>query len=109
LDAARDAIVVRGLDHRLLFWNRGAERIFGWTAAEVLGRSSLELFDHKEGERHLHALRNVLEQGEWMGDLRYPSKSGATVDLQSRWTLLRDDDGRPKSILVIATDITQKK
>jgi len=109
LDGAQDAIVMRGLDHRILYWNRGAERVFGWCALEVIGRSAREIFEPGESERHLNALRLVLEQGEWSGELRYPAKNGVAVDLQSRWTLLRDDDGRPKSILVIGTDITQRK
>src|SRR5438552_253607 len=43
LDKARDAIVVRGLDEKILYWNEGAERIYGWTAEETVGRTAREL------------------------------------------------------------------
>ena len=45
LDKARDAIIVRDLDGKLLYWNKGAEHIYGWTSQEALGRNVLELLD----------------------------------------------------------------
>src|SRR5437764_14036914 len=43
LDKARDAIVVRGLGNKILFWNKGAEALYGWTTAEAVGRTAREL------------------------------------------------------------------
>src|SRR5947208_4655598 len=43
LDKAQDAIVVRGLDDRIAFWNKGAENIYGWTATEAVGKTAREL------------------------------------------------------------------
>lgn len=44
LDLAQDAILVRDMDHRILFWNHGAQRLYGWTAQEAIGRNAIELF-----------------------------------------------------------------
>jgi PAS domain S-box-containing protein len=109
LDKAQDAILVRDLEHRIVYWNKSAERIFGWTAEEVAGRNALELISQKEGPEFLDALKAVLDTGEWNGELRQATKSGAEVILESRWTLVRNDQGQPKSILVLSTDISEKK
>jgi len=109
LDLAADAIFVRDLDHRLTYWNKSSERIFGWTAAEAVGRSALDLLVRKDGARYLDALKGVIELGEWSGELTHVSKAGVEVILQSRWTLVRDAEGLPKSILVINSDITERK
>lgn len=109
LDKAQDAILVRDLEHRIVFWNKSAERIFGWTAAEMIGRNSIELVSKQEGAEFLDALKTVLEQGEWSGEFRQVTKSGGEVIVQSRWTLVHDSQGQPKSILVLSTDITERK
>ena len=109
LDLAADAIFVRDLDHRITYWNKSAERIFGWTAVEALGRSAVELLVRKDGARYLDALEAVIKSGEWSGELTHVSKAGAEVTLQSRWTLVRDAEGLPKSMLVINSDITERK
>jgi signal transduction histidine kinase/CheY-like chemotaxis protein len=50
-----------------------------------------------------------MEKGEWMGELHQVTKEGKDIDVESRWTLVRDNRGKPKSILIINTDITEKK
>ena len=109
LDNARDAILVRDLDDNILYWNKGAERIYGWRVSEVLGcnirdfvyKASLAQFDR--------AKQSLLANGEWEGELRQLTKDGREIIAESRWTLVRDEGGNPKSVLVINTDITDKK
>ncbi len=108
LDLSRDAIVVRDLDNHVRFWNCGAERIYGWTAAEVMGRSVLD-FAFAETSEFLAAKRTLLETGHWTGHLRQIRKDGATITVDSRWTMVRDDQGQPKSVLVVSTDITERQ
>lgn len=109
LDQARDAILIRALDHRILYWNRSAERLFGWSAAEAIDRSSLALLDPPDGPRCLEAHQAVLAHGEWNGELAHLAKNGTTVPVESRWTLVRDHQGQPQSILVINRDLTESK
>ncbi|HSV53856.1 MAG TPA: EAL domain-containing protein [Burkholderiaceae bacterium] len=108
LDKARDAILVRGMDHRILFWNRSAERLYGWAAHEVLGRSAEELL-YEEPSAFRAATDSVLTLGEWTGEITQRRKDGAPVAVEGRWTLVKDDQGAPQSIFMIDTDITQRK
>jgi two-component system cell cycle sensor histidine kinase/response regulator CckA len=111
LDKARDAIAVRDLEHRIIYWNNGAQSLYGWTAKEAIGKNADKLL-YKEKEKTpnlVEAKRSVLENGEWMGELHHLTKDGKEVIVESRWTLVRNDAGKPRSILIINTDITEKK
>ena len=109
LDQAQDAILVRDLEHKILFWNKGAERIYGWTSEEAVGKNALDLLFRRRTDQFEKARRSVLENGEWSGEFQQLRRSGKEILVESRWTLVRDDHGRPTSILVINTDITEKK
>ena len=109
LDNANDAIYVRALDRTILYWNRGAERTYGWTSAEVLNRKSTELISPELGADSEALTAILLEKGSWSGERRLTTKSGGNVEVFSRLTLVRDEQGRSRSILVIDTDITEKK
>jgi diguanylate cyclase (GGDEF)-like protein/PAS domain S-box-containing protein len=108
LDKAQDAIIVRGIDHRIHFWNKSAERLYGWRAEEVVGRSMEEmLFPQKAA--FVEATRQVMEFGEWSGEIAQQRKHGSTLMVEGRWTLVRDEHGAATSVLCINTDITQRK
>ena len=108
IDKARDAIVVRDLTGNVLFWNQGAHRVYGWTKEEVLGRPITDILyaDKKKFEEANHA---TIDAGEWHGELQHHTKSRGDITIEARWTLIRDEQGRPKSVLAINTDITEKK
>jgi diguanylate cyclase (GGDEF)-like protein/PAS domain S-box-containing protein len=108
LDQTQDAIVVHDLDHRVLYWNKGAERIHGWSAAEARGRTLDELISPRL-EQVDAAVRAVLRDGEWHGELDYVSKSGDALIMEGRWTLLHHDDGTPRSVLAVNTDVTERR
>ncbi len=108
LDAANDAIYVRALDHTVTYWNDGAERLYGRTRAEVLGRKIIELGEvDREAFETAHAA--LLEQGSWSGELKKINKAGKGIIVFCRWTLLRDEQNQPKEVLAINTDITEQK
>jgi PAS domain S-box-containing protein len=109
LDQAQDAILVRDLDQNILFWNKGAERMYGWTAEEAAGRNAVELLFKSPSGLFENARQAVIEKGEWSGEIHQIRRDGAEIIVESRWTLVRDDHGAPTSILVINTDITEKK
>lgn len=109
LDQAQDAILVRDLDQNILFWNKGAEKIYGWSATEVIGKNAQELL-YKEPSGQFDAARQaIIHDGEWKGEMHQVRRDGADIIVESRWTLVRDEQGKPKSILVINTDVTEKK
>jgi PAS domain S-box-containing protein len=109
LDQAQDAILVRDLDQNILYWNKGAEKIYGWTAEEVVGKNAEELLFKDRSGQFDAAREAILQQGEWKGDMHQTRRDGTEIIVESRWTLVRDEQGQPKSILVINTDTTEKK
>ncbi|HWP92069.1 MAG TPA: GAF domain-containing protein [Thermodesulfobacteriota bacterium] len=109
LDIATDAITVRDMEHLILFWSKGAERIYGWRSEEILGKKVTDLLFKEDTTAFEEALRIVKEKGEWQGELREINKDGGEIIVQSRWTLVHDEEGNPKSIFVVSTDITEKK
>lgn len=109
LDVATDAILVRDLHHHILFWNKGAERLYGWHKREVRGKSANEILYLETPPIAQEIYRLVCEQGEWQGELQHVTKIGKEIVVESRWTLVRDALGQPKAILMVNTDITQKK
>jgi diguanylate cyclase (GGDEF)-like protein/PAS domain S-box-containing protein len=96
------------MDSRILYWNQGAERLFGWTAAGVMGRRAGDVF-HACGAALGQAFSMVAQQGEWIGELTKRRSDGRLLIVESRCTLVRDDDGNPHAILAINTDITARK
>ena len=108
LDQARDAIIVRGIDHRLLYWNKSAESLYGWSADEAVDAASPEHL-YPDLEAYYTAARAALQHGEWNGELWQRRKDGEHIIVEARWTLVRDEEGEPHSIFSINTDITQRK
>lgn len=108
LDLASDAILEQGLDDRILYWNKGAERLYGWHAEEVVGGSVAKAVWANDPVV-IEAKKTVLRTGAWSGELKQMDRSGREIIVNSRWTLLRDERDQPKSILVINTNITGQK
>ncbi|WP_414987902.1 EAL domain-containing protein [Acidovorax sp.] len=108
LDKAQDAIMVRSLDHRIIFWNQSAERLYGWAQPEALGQS-VETLLYDDPTSFRRATQVVLEQGDWTGEIVQHHRDGSPIEVEGRWTLVRGDDGQPQSILAINTDIRQRK
>jgi len=108
LNHAQDAILVQDLEGKIDYWNKSAERVFGWTAAEARGSKVQELL-YESPESYETALAATLSRGDWIGELTKRTKGGGDVVVEGRWTLVRDEAGQPASILAINTDITEKK
>jgi PAS domain S-box-containing protein len=109
LDRARDAIIATDLDHRIAYWNASAERLYGLKAGEVFGHRLTELELGYDPVKFAAARAQLLVSGEWRGDFRLRTKSGDTVLVESTWSLVMENDGRPRSILYIDTDVTERK
>ncbi|HWD17636.1 MAG TPA: response regulator [Verrucomicrobiae bacterium] len=108
LNLTRDAIVVRSMDDRILSWNRGAELMFGWKEEEAVDQNFAEL-THANPALFRAAALNLAECGDWLGEFELRNKGGEEISVFSRWSLLRDVDGQPQSILSAYTDVTEKK
>ncbi|MBY0493206.1 MAG: response regulator [Cyanobacteria bacterium] len=108
LDQARDAIIVRDLQHRIRYYNRSAERLYGWTSGDVMGQSVRERF-FPDPSIFDEAMKTLLTRGDWQGELSVTGRDNARLVVESRWTLTGDASGEPRAVLVIDTDITERK
>jgi len=109
LDVTTDAIIVRDLENRILFWNKSAENLYGWQAQEVFGKNANEVLYKEIPPEVEAALSTVISKGQWQGEVTKVTKSRKEILVESRWTLVCDQQGKPISILSVDTDITQKK
>uniref|UniRef100_A0A7C3KJB4 histidine kinase n=1 Tax=Oscillatoriales cyanobacterium SpSt-418 TaxID=2282169 RepID=A0A7C3KJB4_9CYAN len=108
LDITSDAILVRDLNHRILYWNQGAEQLYGWPVSAAMGQLTYELL-HENVAQVTEMTQRLLQQGEWRGEIRQVTKTGKEVIVEARWTLVRNEAGQPKFILSVNTDVTEKK
>ncbi len=110
LDKARDAIMAYDMDGRVVYWNKSAERLTGYGEDEIAGTKARDtLFRPHEQEKLQACYQTVMEEGEWTGELKLYTKNDEELIVESRWTLVRDAMGTPSSILIINTDITERK
>lgn len=109
LDKARDAICVTDLQGRVTYWNQSASRLFGWSSEKDQGQSVHAMFGLFNQALMPEALLETRARGAWTREMQL---TGTDTDLRyivSRWTLVRDNSDRPKSILIINTDVTEQK
>ena len=109
LDKSQDAILVRDLDDRIIFWNKSAERMYGWRAEEVLGKRTTDFLFRRIPPNYQEAQNILLDRGEWRGEFNQLTKDDQELIVDCRWTLVRDDHGNPVQKMVVNTDITESK
>src|SRR6185503_170524 len=108
LDKSQDAIVVIDLNHRVTYWNKSAERLYGWPAKDATGKKVDDLI-FRDASHFDRVKREVLEKSEWKGEFCQVTRGDEPVVVESHWTLIQDDIGKPKSILLVNTDVSEKK
>jgi PAS domain S-box-containing protein len=108
LDIAQNAILTHSMEGAILYWNRTAERLYGWSAGEALGRNVSELLYAGNTGRFREVRSIAIGSGRWHGELQHVRKDGRIVNCDSRWSVVRDAIGRPKSILSVNTDISER-
>ncbi|HJP98292.1 MAG TPA: PAS domain S-box protein, partial [Rhodanobacteraceae bacterium] len=108
LERAKDAILVRGLDHRIRYWNRAAEVIYGIPRAQAIGKRVEDVIVHSDPVAFETADAEVFEKGEWSGRFQQTGADGKTITVDGHWTLLRDESGRPAGVLKIHTDVSER-
>lgn len=109
LDLAHDTILVHDLQGQITFWNRGAERTYGYSKEQALGRISHKLLRTQFPEDLRDIIDALIEKGRWDGELIHTTAAGATLVVSSRWALQYDPTDTPCGILEIDRDITERK
>lgn len=108
LDNARDAILVRGLDHTVKYANRFAAMMYGYSVDEMVGRSIKDLLYPDDPSTFLKATQATIENGFWEGKIEQVRKDGSVITVEGNWSLVRNEEGEPESIFAINTDLTEK-
>ncbi|PYP99966.1 MAG: hybrid sensor histidine kinase/response regulator [Acidobacteria bacterium] len=109
LDLTHEAIFVQDMEYRVRYWNRGAEQLYSWPAAEAVGQDVTHLLNVGNRRELFEARSVVLQEGVWTGILQQRTRDGRELVVQSSWTLVRDEAGTPRSILVVNTDVTEMR
>jgi PAS domain S-box-containing protein len=109
LDETRDAICAYDLDGKITYWNDGAARMTGYERSDVGDLTSADCLCGADRGTVECAWDTVQTKGEWAGELNQTTRSGDPLIVKSRWTLVRDAAGAPAAVLVINTDVTERK
>ncbi len=109
LNKTQDAVIVCDLNFRIIYWNKGAETIYGWETAEVMGTDIAQLL-FPDGRKELDEIRSKFDEtGTWSSEAVRLTRDKRTIDVKARWTLVRGEHGEPDYILVVHTDISDQK
>lgn len=109
LELTHDAIFSRSMDNRIIFWNSGAEAMYGHNREAVVGRVPFQLLKTVFPVSLDEINAELLRAGRWEGELTHKTRDGKQVVVASRWSLQHDNKGRPVSIIEINNDITERK
>ncbi len=109
LELCWDSVIATDFRDRITYWNRGAERTYGWPRQEAIGRRPFDLF-MAEGDIPLKEIRRTsLQEGYWKGELQHTRKDGRRIVVDSQWIVQRDRAGKPSGWLQVNTDISARK
>jgi PAS domain S-box-containing protein len=109
LNLTHDTIFVRDMSDVITYWNRGAQELYGWTAEEAIGKRAHELLQAVFPSPIEQIRAELLRCGRWDGELEKTRADGTQVIVSSRWSLRRDEQGRPAAILETNNDITERE
>jgi PAS domain S-box-containing protein len=108
LEQTHDAILVWEFSGTILYWNHGAEQLYGFSKQEAIGRLSHDLLrtEHPMPAESFEAM--IERHGTWTGELTHTTRDGRRIIVESRHLLMREPDGR-RLVLETNRDITERK
>jgi PAS domain S-box-containing protein len=96
------------LERRITYWNKGAERMYGWTPAEAIGEVADTLLGTPARDVR-EAYETAIAHDEWTGEMQRITKQRKQLTVEAHWTIVRDPGGRPKNVLARNTDLTERR
>src|SRR5262249_6058191 len=109
LNLANDAVFIGNLGNQITYWNRGAERLYGWSQNEVIGRHASELLQTEFPVPFSGVLESLARDGRWEGELHQTTRYGLRITVASRWIYQRNAKGEPVGWLEINSDMTPQR
>jgi len=102
-------VVGRDLQSRIIFWNKGAEDLYGWTEAEALGKVSHDLLQTLFPEPLAKIEATLMADAAWQGELTHVTREGKSLVVESQWTIYRGESGEVQSIIEVNNNISRRK
>jgi PAS domain S-box-containing protein len=109
LSSIREAVILTDPDGIVRYWNEEATRVFGWTAAEMTGRSLAGRYDEPRRSWIDREIRKRLDGEEWNGEYEDLRKDGTPVWIEARVMRVQDASGKPIGVLGLSHEITERK
>ena len=109
LNLTHEAIIVREITGKILFWNDGAVEMYGWDKDEATGKITHKLLQTVFPQPLNEIIKHITDTNQWNGELIHKTRDGSQIVVSSMWTLKRDEYGNPFSILEINSNITNRK
>ncbi len=110
LDAVGQAAIATDPDGKIIYWNHYAETLYGWTGAEALGRSIVEVVADRTMKEQAVEIMSLLRAGQsWSGEFLVRHRSGRTFPAFVTDTPIFDSEGCLQAIIGVSTDITERK
>ena len=109
LDLAHDAIILSGIDGRIAFWSAGAEKTYGFTREEAIGKFVHTLLQTRSDIPIKDMANRIRHEGRWEGELVHICKEGTEVIVHSRWALRHNEVSGSAQIMEVNRDITMRK
>jgi PAS domain S-box-containing protein len=102
-------VLIRDLSDRIIFWNSGAEQMYGWSSEEAVGKITYNLFQTEFSHPVEEIKAKFFTHGYWEGELIKTKRDGKRIVVMSHWVLHKDEHDEPKAILEINNDITERR
>jgi PAS domain S-box-containing protein len=109
LDLTNEAILIRDHEDRVTYWNRGAQELYGYSAAEAFGQVTHKLLQTEHSESLQQIFKKLERDNRWSGEIVHRRKDGTKTFVMSHWAVDRDERGKRSFILETNTDITARK
>jgi PAS domain S-box-containing protein len=106
LELGHDTVIIRDADDVILYWNEGAEQLYGWTRSEAVGQTCNDLLRSEFPAEQVSAALEA--EGHWSGELIRTRRNGSRMVLASRWLLRRDPNGRGIGVIESSADLTEQ-
>lgn len=110
-ESVSDAVIATDMDFRIQSWNRAAEMIYGWSAAEAIGKSVEDVLktSYESEADHARILHDFLESGAWQGEVIQHHRNGDAIHILGSVNLFKDEKGQPIGVVAVNRDITERK
>ncbi len=110
IEAVGQALVAIDMGRRITYWNRFAEKLYGWSADEVVGRSAAEVLVSEDQQEHAAEIMAELSAGRsWAGEFTVRRRDGTLFPVMVTDTPMHDEQGNLVGIIGVSMDITERK